>query len=262
MKLNRKRLCASDVHFRPFTFAVFADTHLHEEQGIERLEIFTSEVNAQSDVAFALFLGDLGWEGPIGELRALLDRLNVPCFMVMGNQDLNRREEFETAFGPSYFHFDFAACRFIGLWNTVLPGDPDDHRGYMDDAQIAWAERVLCESRRGDADFNHVFLFAHVPLCPSDEAANSMTMVPELAARWRVWCADFQVTACFFGHLHADEDFVVDRTRMLVTPSLNWNFPVDGEPPVAPDDFRHPWGGYRLIHVGADVIEASWHPLA
>ena len=234
--------------------------HLCEEQGVERLETFISEINAQSDVAFALFLGDLGWSGPIEQLRVLLDRLNVPCFMVMGNQEFERREEYQAALGPPCFHFDFAACRFIGLWNTVLPDDPDDHHGYMDDAQIAWTEDILRESRRGNTVFKHVFLCAHVPMRPADKAPNGMTMIPELASRWRSWCADFRITACFFGHLHADQDFIVDRTRMLVTPSLNWNFPLDVEP--TPDDFRRPWGGYRIIHVRADGIEPRWRPLA
>ena len=86
-----------------------------------------------------------------------------------------------------------------------------------------------------------------------------MTMVPELASRWCDWCEEYNVTACFFGHLHENQDFLVERTRMLVTASINWNFPLDVEP--TPDDFRRPWGGYHLIRVDDGGIEAIWRPL-
>jgi len=258
LQLNRKKLHDAGNPFRPFTFAVFADLHLNECRGEERRRIVVEELNRRGDVAFALFLGDLDPNGPVRETATLMEDLDAPCFMVFGNHEYPDRKEYEAVLGARYYHFDYGGCRFIGLDNTVLP-DEQDHRGYMDDAQIAWVEQLLEESRGADLDLRHLFLFAHVPLHSDGEAPGDMTMIPELADRWTGWCRDYAVSACFFGHVHENRDFFAGRTRMLVTPSVNWNFPRPGERvPPGDDGFKRPWAGYRIVRVEAGGIDATY----
>ena len=258
LQLNHRTLRDGDRPFRPFTFAVFADLHLNECQGVERRRIVVEEINRRGDVAFAFVLGDLDPNGPVSETATLMDDLDVPCFMVLGNHEYPDRKEYEAVLGARYYHFDYACYRFIGLDNVVLP-DEEDHRGYMDDAQIAWVEQLLEESREADLNLQHLFLFAHVPPHPDGRPSANMTQVPALARRWRRWCHDHAVTACFFGHLHENRDFLAGRTRMLVTPSANWNFPRKDEPlPPGNTDSKLPWAGYRIVRVESDGIDVTY----
>lgn len=261
LQLNRKQLRDPGHGFSPFTFAVFADLHLNECQGEERRRIVVEQINRRGDVAFALFLGDLDPNVPVGETAALMDDLDAPCFMALGNHEYPHRDQYEAVLGARYYYFDYARCRFIGLDNVVLP-DGEDHRGYMDDAQIAWVERLLKQSRGPGMDLRHLFLFAHVPLHRDDESPGGMTMTPALAARWRQWCDDYAVSASFFGHVHENHDFFVGPTRILVTPSTNWNFPRPGETlPPGNDSFQRPWAGYRIVRVNAGGMNVTYCPI-
>ncbi|MDH5557019.1 MAG: phosphodiesterase [Alphaproteobacteria bacterium] len=169
----------------------------------ERLALAVDDINRkQPDAAFVVVTGDLahlGEAAAYAELRVILERLSMPCHLVIGNHD--SREEFLAAFPDSprdengfvqyVVETPLADCVML---DSVVAGD---HGGMMCEQRLAWLDRVLSE--RADRD---LFLFVHHPpfdigLPPLDSIRmmNGEALAPRLAAHGRV-------RHIFFGHAH------------------------------------------------------------
>ncbi len=241
--------------FKPLRFVVLTDLHLRERRGVEKFHHAVEQINALPGIDFVLMLGDFVWDGPADELSALLRRFARPVHFIYGNNDRPRLAEYAASLGPMHHYFEHGNCLFVGLWNCVMQAGMGDHQGGMDAAQIAWTEHVLKRASERQRPYEHLFLFAHSPLRRNWREPAKYWMTPELSERWLDWCERFRVSACFFGHVHADEVFAVGGTKMITTASLNWNFDVK-------DDSIQPfwqrkqceWGRYRIVSVSADGI--------
>ena len=231
--------------FTPFDFAIIADPHLDspEQRGLEKMQQVIGKINDQPNIKFVLIVGDLIWHQPLDQLKVLLADLRVPYYLILGNNDAQRVQEYEQEFGPLYYTFEHTSCLFVGLWNSVPAiAEPGNHDGDMDEAQLAWTESTLKVAAEHQPQ--HIFIFAHIPPNREAHVKRPLRMRPPMAERFFRWCRERSVTACFFGHIHEEECFAVTGTEFITTASLNWNFPGEGASEADRD-----FGGYRVVRV-------------
>lgn len=244
-----------------FSFALVADLHLTEEQGLEHLGRFADAIRARPDVAFVVALGDIMWDGPMAELKRLLSRAEKPVHVLYGNADVGRLAEYEAAFGARDRTWQYGGCLFAALWNCLPPDAPDNHRGDCTEAQWRWLAAQFEAARAGGA--RHLFLVSHVP--PACPAGYHRDLYLRRDAEERFWqvCRRFRVDACFFAHLHQDITFRRGQTQIIVTPSLNWDFlpPADGKVPADTWCRQVDSGHFRVVRVDAGGIEHALLPI-
>ena len=148
----------SDIHFVPPGQAL---------RGLDpqsRLEACISDINArQGDADFCIFTGDLANAGQpeaYDNLRACLDKLEIPFYLAIGNHD--SRERFHNAFPEvprdtnDYYQYaiDCPDARFLVL-DTVEDGA---HWGSYCAARAGWLDAQLA-----DAAGKRVYIFMHHP---------------------------------------------------------------------------------------------------
>lgn len=126
-----------------------------------------------------------------------------------------------------FYAFTHQDCRFIGLC-TALAGD---HVGHFESeditpkvGQVEWLEAEL----GGAAGLRHRFVFAHVPPEQHNKPLGDCLGSIEAAYFHRL-VQEKRVTACFFGHRHANTLYQAGETAVYGVPSTNWNY---GNKPV------------------------------
>lgn len=136
---NRAKLAALSPPTSRFRFAVVSDSH----QYVDELSEIVEQVNARTELAFLVHLGDMTDMGLREEYRAVLgalERLKIPFLTVIGNHDAisNGKRVYRRMFGPYDYAFDFGFARLLAFNSNVLEfGDVPDR---------AWLELA---SRRG-----------------------------------------------------------------------------------------------------------------
>jgi len=253
----------SEEIFQPFRFIVLTDLHVREMNGLDKLERAVARMRSESGVKFLLLLGDLMWDDEIPAFQEMMSRLGMPWYHVLGNNDRPRLREYEDQLGPLYHCVQTHGCLFLGLFNSVPMAGLEQHRGTMDPGQIAWAEQMLVHARSAGPEYQHIFLFAHAPVKENWQVEEKYWMLPELSELLLSWCRRFDITACFFGHVHREEFWTYGKTQMITTQSLNWNFDTEND---LDQPFwlreRKEWGGYRVVDVDAEGIETTLRTIA
>ena len=94
--------------------AALGDTQTHYDEAEDAVDA----INARGDVDLVVQLGDLTDLGTLDEFRAMhsvLDGLQAPWLVVVGNHDLlgNGRRIYERMFGPVNTAFTFGGTRFL-----------------------------------------------------------------------------------------------------------------------------------------------------
>lgn len=145
-------------------FIVMSDLHIVDEgetsHGLDtfwRLERAVDHINRHhGDADFCVLAGDLadlGFKGaaqPYARLRALLDRLELPCHLTIGNHDC--RELFLAEFGADLRAetgcidkvVDHKGYRMI-LLDSAVEGDAHSHGGQLSAVQLDWLTARLAE---------------------------------------------------------------------------------------------------------------------
>lgn len=145
-------------------FLVLSDLHLVEEndtsRGLDtylRMQKAVDWINTHhADADFCVLAGDLadtGFEGavfPYHRLRALVDRMAVPCHITIGNHD--RRDTFLNVFGEELRAetgcvdkvVDAKGYRVI-LLDSAVEGDDHSHAGQLSRRQLDWLDARLAE---------------------------------------------------------------------------------------------------------------------
>jgi Icc protein len=99
----------------PFRFAVLADV----QEAIDRVQDIYALINADPQIRFVVFNGDLTQWGSTGELlrfQAEAKALRVPIFATLGNHELGSRPPaFHTLFGRGTFRYLFRGAQFTML---------------------------------------------------------------------------------------------------------------------------------------------------
>jgi len=100
----------------PFRFAWIGDVH----SGLTRLERLRAAIDADPEIDFVLFAGDLVVSGGTEELTAFAaaaDRFERPWYALLGNHDvsLSGDDQFQRIVGRLNFAFDYRGARFLML---------------------------------------------------------------------------------------------------------------------------------------------------
>jgi predicted phosphodiesterase len=105
-------------------FAVISDT----QRWYDETESFVNALNKRNDIDFVLHAGDVSDFGVTKEftwMRDILNRLNVPYIVLLGNHDClaNGEDIFKTVFGEPNFSFLAGDTKFICLNTNALEFD-------------------------------------------------------------------------------------------------------------------------------------------
>src|SRR5690606_3155673 len=80
------------VQGQPFQFAHVTDTHVGSATGVDDLRRTVADINANPELDFVIWSGDVTEFGSDEELRLakrILDSLTVPWYVIPGNHDTN-----------------------------------------------------------------------------------------------------------------------------------------------------------------------------
>ncbi len=185
---------------------------------IEGLEVMTEavrEINVLNP-EFVFTVGDLitgynersAWMEQAKAHREVVKSLAMEWYPVAGNHDVYWRgegkpkteheEDFEHAFGPLWYSFEYKRCLFITLFSDE--GDPvTGAKSYdnpanqkMSSRQMAWLKETLNKAQ----NIKHVFLFLHHPRWKEGGYGKDWEKVHKLLKEAR------NVRAVFAGHDH------------------------------------------------------------
>ena len=191
---------------QPFTFAVIGDYRGDSEGNPPAVLLDIFEAINRDNPAFVLSTGDLIngypeedeaqtrklWNG----YRTALQKLKPPIFHVPGNHDIFNDVSarlWRKFLGPTYYAFDYAGVRFVGL-------DSETTRGRIAGKQLTWLRRQL-----DSAKAQRLFVFCHQPLFPVDgHIGSSLDAFPtERDELHRLLLAQRpRLAAVFLGHEH------------------------------------------------------------
>lgn len=190
----------TDLHLRPRGLACYrvSDTNMMAERAVRSLLAFSPKLDA------VVMTGDLTDRDDPREYavaRALLDRLDVPVFLMPGNHDSSdgmRREMAgypgisETRDGKIHYAAVVNGVRIIAL-DTHVPGRPQGQLGHE---QLSWLQQELSGSNAPTMIALH-----HPPALSGIEHMDAMGLLdaPELA---EVLAPQGQVKRILCGHLH------------------------------------------------------------
>jgi len=107
----------------PVQFAFISDVHLSvgASSRIENLEKCIEDINANDEIKFVMFGGDItefGADEEIALAKEVIDQLNKPTYVLAGNHDAKWSESgcntFAKVFGYEQFEFEAGGIKFIG----------------------------------------------------------------------------------------------------------------------------------------------------
>lgn len=181
-----------------FRFAIVSDTHIGGTPTAgEDLQRVVADINADQDLAFAIFTGDiteLGWDTELTEAYTILNQLKKPWHVIPGNHDTKWSESgnnsFRQIFGYERFHFEYGGYAFIGCSSgpnmRMAPG-------LVPAEDVVWLDSIITHLPENQP----VLFFNHYPL---DPGLGNWYKVIDILKR-----ADTR--AAFCGHGHANKAF-------------------------------------------------------
>ncbi|MFC5412358.1 PQQ-binding-like beta-propeller repeat protein [Larkinella bovis] len=183
---------------QPIRFAFVTDTHIGAPAtAVEDLQRTVNDINAQADLDFAVFTGDVTDFGSDEELQTakrILDGLNKTWYIFPGNHDTKWSENgcnsFRNVFGAERFAFNAGKYRFIGC------GSGPNMRmspGLVAREDVLWLRAEVEKLQGSDQP---VIFMNHYPLDESLE--NWYLLIDELKK--------VNVQAAFCGHGHANRE--------------------------------------------------------
>lgn len=187
-----------------FTFAVLSDCHYH----YDKLATVIDHINQTENIQFVLFGGDIADQALLKEyelFHGLMDQLNKPYFVVIGNHDYNSNGEliYDQMFGERNFSFEYANNLFIIFDDIVWESNstPD----------FNWLEQELTTEK----PYNHIFVATHMP--PSNDQ-----FTKDMENEYRNIMANKHVSMSIHGHEHrySLSNYYGDGVMYLVSPWL------------------------------------------
>ncbi|RIV19903.1 metallophosphoesterase [Fibrisoma montanum] len=186
---------------QPIRFAFVTDTHVGApETAAEDLQRTVNDINAQSDIDFVVFTGDVtdfGTEQEFVTARRIIDGLTKKWYIFPGNHDTKWSENgcnsFRKVFGAERFAFDFGKYRFIGC------GSGPNMRmspGLVAREDVLWLRAEVEKLKGSDRP---VIFMNHYPLDPA--LANWYLLIDELKK------TNVQAALCGHGHANKKLDF-------------------------------------------------------
>ena len=215
----------------PFKFALVTDTHIGNPNNDEDLQRTVDDINQNMpEIEFVIVSGDVTEFGSDEELtiaKNILDKLNVPTYVIPGNHDSNWSESgtnsFLKIFGTETFGFEHNGYKFFGL-----PSGPNMRMspGQIPREGITWFKEQLEQT---DKDTPIVFV-NHYPM---DNSLNNWFEVMDALKPYNV-----KVFLCGHGHNNRKYNFEGVDAAMLRS-----NLRAKDE-----------YGGYNIVTVTQDSI--------
>ncbi len=231
----------------PFKFAFITDTHLYpnatqnfagglqqQKNSVALYEKMIEQLNA-FDPAFVVHGGDIVCGGQsfdmsaeeyveaLNTAKSLGERLNMPCYYMPGNHDLDPETGFKVSYierfginGMGSVSFVKENIRFILLDAQEVPEDLT--HGYVSTNQLAWVEREMKKS----ADYGEeIFFFSHQLPFPSVEFQGIGSRIANSAEILEI-VAPFekQILGFFCGHQHLNRVFREQGLLCIVTSGI------------------------------------------
>ena len=223
---------------RTVRFGAIADPHHGlAPDAQERLRAFVKAVNARDSLDFVIQLGDFCHPTEEGkECVALINRIRVPRYHVLGNHDMDKGSKVETmahwGMRKPHYALDVGGFRFVVLdLNHLNEGErrvpygnsnfyvDGKTRAWADEPQLRWLARTLGEAQKPTIVFSHQPLGLTrpgQPLPPQQEEVFSIIRSANRAARGP------GVIACVCGHLHVDRHEQRDGVHCLCVNSASY----------------------------------------
>ena len=177
----------------PFRFAAMADV----QEAIDEVRDIYLRINADPEIRFVVFNGDLTRWGNSGELQRFqreAKALAVPMFATLGNHELgNSNPPFHAVFGRGSFRYLFRGVQF-----TML----DSASATLAPIAYTWLEGWLAEGR----DRLHV-VGMHIPPIDPVGTRNGAFASRAEAARLLALLAGGGVDLTLYGHIHSYYSF-------------------------------------------------------
>lgn len=236
---------------RNLTFAYMSDVHITLDSDVpENTLKCIEDINANDDIAFVIFAGDItdfGSDREILKAKSIFDRLEKPYYILAGNHDAKWSESgcntFSKVFGYEHFCFDAAGIRFIGcnsgpnmrMAPALVPRE-----------SILWLEEVIA----GTDPLQPVVFINHYPM---DEQVLNYFEVIDILKRSNV-----QLMMCGHGHANRPLDFegipaVMGRSSLPAkTDGPGYNIvTIDGSiisfrERIAGGETKRPWYSVRM----------------
>jgi hypothetical protein len=190
---NNKKISQIQVaNSQNFTFATFGDN----KGNSSIFEHLLCDIDHDTEIAFAIDVGDLVSEGKKGRYRRFLNQveenLAIPFLTAIGNHDLNNGSprNYQEIFGPTYYTFQEGQSSFIVLDATTESG--------FNKAERKWLEDELQKAQSSKARI----IFMHVP--PFDPRGNGFNKcLPEQDGKDLLdLFRRYNVTHLFASHIH------------------------------------------------------------
>jgi outer membrane protein assembly factor BamB/predicted phosphodiesterase len=184
-----------------FKFAFVSDTHIGALTAQEDLQRTIDDINANPEIQFALFSGDITEFGSDEELllaKQVLNGLTKPWYIVAGNHDSNWSESgsntFRTIFGAETFAFIHNGYLFTGASSgpNMRMGP-----GQVPRENVVWLDSVLTHMEVPDMPVIYVNHY------PQDSSQNNWYDVIDLLKKRNV-------QLILHGHGHNNRRFVYD----------------------------------------------------
>ena len=201
-----------------YSFLVVTDTHIEDGKawGLEKLN---PVIAANTDIKFAVFLGDItqfGSTKDINRFMEIADQWTIPYYPVIGNHDIyfDNWPVWKKKIGSTNYRIDGVGATLLIL---------DTANSFIGKDQLDWLERELKTAK------GRVFVFTHSPLFVTGPA--DMQQITDIKERARiVSILHNKCDIVFAGHAHKEfynkvgnvqyvtlEDFKGKKTYCLVT---------------------------------------------
>ncbi|MDP3452846.1 MAG: PQQ-binding-like beta-propeller repeat protein, partial [Bacteroidales bacterium] len=238
-------------------FAFLADLHISDvATNVEDLEISVAHINSLKGIDFVIFAGDITEFGSDEEIylaKSIIDKLNVPYYIVSGNHDSKWSESgcntFSRVFGYEHFNFNFGGVQFIG---TNSGPNMRMAPALVPRESMVWLDSV---TRALPADVPVIFI-NHYPL---DDSMLNYESVLEMLRRTNI-----QLSMCGHGHSNRVMDFSGVR-GLMGRSNLRAGKVAAGKPGynivtitkdsiIVSDEEERPWQGFRTLRPFVDIV--------
>ncbi len=178
-----------------FTFAVMGDN----KNSISTFKKIVDSINSQPAIRFTMNTGDMVFDGNPIKYDFFLKQLRQfknPMIPVPGNHDEadGGIDRYVSIFGPLYYSFSHSSSLFIVL--------DDSNEENIDPWQLRWLREELEKSK----DYQHTFVFMHVPIYDPRKSLKAQPghSLKDLDSAREVLnlLKQYPVDMVFAGHIH------------------------------------------------------------
>jgi len=179
---------------QPFKFGWITDLHIGSTNAAADLQAVVQDINLKKEISFVVATGDITETGKTEDLinaKQILDKLNVPYYIIPGNHDTKWSESGAKVFSDLWkddkFKFEYGNTVLLGL-NSGIPWRGGG--GHFTPEDLHWLDSLLSTV----SSEKEILFFAHHQL--DKEVDNWFKVTNILSKR--------NIKEIFVGHGHAN----------------------------------------------------------